>query len=509
MIFALLLVAWSVLIIFLIKKRKLGENLTLFGPALMIKTKKGRRLIERAGSHKIWRYFGDFSICISVIMIVGVFLLLLWQAILVVNLPPSSAPSPVEAIGIPGINPVIPIGYGIIGLVVAIVVHELAHGLLIANQKMKIVSLGILLFIIPIGAFVEPDEEELKNVPRKKRMRVFAAGPTTNLIIALIALLLFVSLISGISPRYSGMYVAASYEGGPNAGIIPVGAVLLSINNVNITDYDDFYSINAPLPGDKVNVTFVIHDKVEKAEAWSGVVITYVSEGYPAYESGIKPGWIIYSINGTVIRNEKEFFDAMNTTRAGETVEIKLFKPTNMWMSVNVTLADKYEYFEKYAPQYNKEWYRGKGFLGVNANYLGIVLGDANYLKNILSNPLYGADNPSTAFRRLLLYIALPFAGLMPLPSDLAALFNTPFTGFWFVANALYWVFWLNLMLGMTNLLPAIPLDGGYVLRDFIDGAFEKIKIRESRKAADIITALFSFSVLFLILWQFIAPRFI
>ncbi|HUW42606.1 MAG TPA: hypothetical protein VMW02_00040, partial [Thermoplasmata archaeon] len=78
------------------------------------------------------------------------------------------------------------------------------------------------------------------------------------------------------------------------------------------------------------------------------------------------------------------------------------------------------------------------------------------------------------------------------------------------------------LMLGLTNALPAVPLDGGYVFRDLLKGLILRIKkapdgldiIVEKRmsdeeldKKISLISLLISFFVLFLILWQLIGPR--
>jgi membrane-associated protease RseP (regulator of RpoE activity) len=82
---------------------------------------------------------------------------------------------------------------------------------------------------------------------------------------------------------------------------------------------------------------------------------------------------------------------------------------------------------------------------------------------------------------------------------------------FWFSADLLYWLFWLNLMVGLTNALPAGPLDGGYIFKDGLDGLLTRINrgmAQEQReKVVRKITFSLSFFILFLILWQVIGPR--
>ncbi len=501
-----LIVAWILGLYALYRYGKIKGPLSLYGPALMLKTKRGLGTIKKLAKSKFWIYYGNFGVGLSLIIMVAVFLLVLWQAFLVTTIPPSEAPSPLKALGIPGINPVIPLWYGILGLIVAIVIHEFSHGFLVAAQKLKLKSIGVLLFVIPIGAFVEPDEEQLMKTSKRRRMRVFAAGPTSNIILAAVIIVVIALLVGGITPKYNAFYVASNFEDNPNFNALPVGTVILKINGTSINNIQDFINVNAPTPGKKVSVE-IYNGKIENISVYSGVVVISALKGYPAYDSGIRPGWIFYSINGSVVKNEQEFFKILNKTRSGMPVHISMFKPPDRWMNVTVVLADKYTYFEKYAPQLNRPWYRGKGFLGINAGYLGIGLGDSKYLKNLIGDPYADVRNPYDFFRATMAYIALPFMGLMPFPQNLQHLFNTPFTGFWILVNSLYWIFWLNLMLGMTNLLPAVPLDGGYVFRDFITYLCEKLKLKNPKKMGDAITTFFSFMVLILIIWQFVGPR--
>jgi len=82
---------------------------------------------------------------------------------------------------------------------------------------------------------------------------------------------------------------------------------------------------------------------------------------------------------------------------------------------------------------------------------------------------------------------------------------------FWVTANCFYWIFWINLMLGMTNALPAVPLDGGYLFRDWIDSLVKKVKKgisdEDRERFVSSITYTFIMLVVFLITWQLIGPR--
>ena len=90
----------------------------------------------------------------------------------------------------PGSTIFVPFGYGILALATVIIVHEFSHGILSRTEGIKIDSIGLLLFTILPGAFVEPDEEELKESSKLSRLRVYGAGSMANITLAVIAILL-------------------------------------------------------------------------------------------------------------------------------------------------------------------------------------------------------------------------------------------------------------------------------------------------------------------------------
>ncbi len=158
----------------------------------------------------------------------------------------------------PGVIPIIPgTGnvplYAVISLLILLVVHEMAHGIVSRAQKISVKSLGILLLgIIPIGAFTEPDEEELKKAKRVRRMRVYAAGSMANFVTAALFFILLLgstSLITGYS-----LYGVPAFDGHKSA----------------------------PFP-------LVISNNPEKMN----YMIQYVENSSPAQQAGLAPGMVI------------------------------------------------------------------------------------------------------------------------------------------------------------------------------------------------------------------------
>ena len=161
---------------------------------------------------------------------------------------------------LPGINPYIPVIYGWLALIVALVVHEGAHGVVARSLGMPVKSAGLLFFlIIPIGAFVEVDEKVLKVARARDATRVLAAGAGVNFVLAVVCVALIFNSVSTMTPAANGEGVlsvnqnsTSLYSPADVAGIRP-GDFVLSMNNVPI----DSALKNGSLyrPGNRVNLT--------------------------------------------------------------------------------------------------------------------------------------------------------------------------------------------------------------------------------------------------------------
>jgi len=522
----IILISWVILVYALHKRGVLKKaGLTLWGPFIMWRTQKGRDLIERLSRpRKFWLAYAFLSKIICLVVMIFIMGLLIWEATLVTSIPAESAPSPEMILGIPGINPLIPIWYGILGLVVAIIVHEFAHGILTRVGDLKLKSLGLVFLIFPMGAFVEPDEEELTKTDKKRRTNVFAVGASTNIIIALVFAFLFSSVfLTSATPIRDGPVVVSTADDGPAywAGF-QFGAQLDEVNGVQITSADDLLNISAPAPGQPAVVEYYYDDERHSDVVTSGVAITQTSSGLPAYDAGIREGMIIASINGTEIRNPEDFSEAMARTQPHQTVSVTVLVYSADTDSFRVdpgitqiTLASRNDYLGEMSTDPEE---RDIGFLGINTAYMGMATRSVDSIKDLLAHPFRGDSGLGDAFSSVLAYIALPFWGLAPIQDTISDLFLVegalsalPGDAFWILANCFYWIFWINLMVGMTNVLPAVPLDGGYLFRDFLDSILSKLKKDASKEERERfvsgITMGLAVIVLMLIVWQLIGPR--
>ena len=263
------------LIVSILKKKGILEkyNISIYGPALLLRTKKGRKFLKKIASKKrFWKAYGSFGVVfcfIAMIFMVGVFV---WQAGMLFGLDLTPAekaglPGPEFALILPGINPIIPIeyiGYVILALAIAIVVHEFSHGFLVLAGKLKVKSLGILYLIIPIGAFCEPDEKELKKTETPKRMRVFAAGPMSNFVVAFVVLLIFSFVFMSAIQPLEGAEVLTVYEGTPAEELnIPTGARIIYLNDSKTININNFGKLMDNIkPNQTVNISYIIDGNI-------------------------------------------------------------------------------------------------------------------------------------------------------------------------------------------------------------------------------------------------------
>jgi membrane-associated protease RseP (regulator of RpoE activity) len=519
--------AWIALI-YVLHKRKWFEkhNMSLMGPAVMWRTKRGRELVDKlARPKRFWTFYGRMALWVCAGAMVTIMVLLLWEATLVSRI--SKAPSPELILGIPGINPIIPVGYGILALAVGIAVHEIAHGIMTRNGDMKVLSLGLLFLVFPVGAFVEPDEKQLQKTTRSKRARVFAAGPATNILVGLVILVIFSGLfMSSLKPVHDGVLATGIVDGSPLAvaGVKP-NSLIVSVDGTPMTSSSEFEQREAVNPGVGVTVQFYYKGDLKSVDnVVDGVVIAYVADGFAAANSGMRTGMVLVSLNDTPVTNLDALTDAMALARAGQTVNVtvmSLDSATDLF-TVNssiasVTLSDKWDYYHKYDSADNKDSYRGVAYLGGGFLPMGVDYANVTAYSDTLAHPFKGDKSVDDYSRSWLRLIALPFLDLAPVRSPITDLYTPagsmawmPDSAFWLVANSLYWIFWINLMVGLTNVLPMIPLDGGYIFRDAFDFVLTKLATHAPKEKieawAGSFVTLLSLFVFGLILWQIVGP---
>ncbi len=166
---------------------------------------------------------------------------------------------------LPGINPMLPIVYGWIAIVFAIVIHEGAHGVIARNVGLNVKSSGLLFFLfVPIGAFVDVDEEQIKKAKPRSALKVMAGGVGANILVAAVCLLGVLLLVGSVTPVIDGVYVNDVSAGFPaqTAGLLPKD-VFVSIDNAAINNTTQLRAIlDNKTAGDTIQVT------VARGDSW-------------------------------------------------------------------------------------------------------------------------------------------------------------------------------------------------------------------------------------------------
>ncbi len=231
---------------------------------IMLRTRRFQATMDRLGRFRVAKPVGWFLLYVMpVAAFIGFFIFLNQLAILLSPRGTEIANyirtlSPLGNLGIPGINPYIPVVDGWIALLVAMIIHEGAHGVLARSFGLPVKSSGLLFFLfVPIGAFVDVDESALKVAKASYSGRVLAGGAGINLVAGALSLLLLVYLVSGMVPLANGAGVLNVASGSPaaTAGVLP-GDIVVRINGQNVTDLNTVLGPNTTLhAGDFINLT--------------------------------------------------------------------------------------------------------------------------------------------------------------------------------------------------------------------------------------------------------------
>ena len=280
---------WILLIIFLIAayasiayyihSRKLWEDhITFYGPIMAIKTNRIGFFDKFSGFRTFFRIYGTAGV-VAVIIIsvfITVMLFISVRYTLLVQPEPTGIYKPQNILLLPGINEYVPSTLAVwLAFIITIAVHEFGHAILCRVENIRVKTMGALVAVIPIGFFVEPDEEELDRTKGMAKIRMFGAGITNNLVVGFscfILLILCMGLVVPVTqPIIHGVYkdYPASIAG------IPPGSIVTAINGVPVGSRADVSGIlNTTKPGTTLVLTVkndtITRDYPLTLAAWPG-----------------------------------------------------------------------------------------------------------------------------------------------------------------------------------------------------------------------------------------------
>lgn len=204
---------------------------------------------------------------------------------------------------LPGIN--LPLLEAVLALAIMLIVHEAAHGLLARVGKIKLDSAGLVFFgFLPMGAFIDPDEKQLKKADMHTQNRVLVAGSAANFATSLF---LFSTLVLFMLATYDLRADAVRVE----AGSLPRGSVLYELNGTLAQNSTPLYAqsgilkLNGRYLASFENVTFVPNSTIVAATDKGAFERTANSEGklgiYYNVVSKSGAGWLVYYPNNPIL----------------------------------------------------------------------------------------------------------------------------------------------------------------------------------------------------------------
>lgn len=237
-------------------------------PLLTLRTKIFSGVFDRIGSLRASRYISWIALFIvPFVAAIGLYIIVTSLVALLSNPAVGEITrelGPGTILLLPGINPILPIAYGWVAIVCAIAIHEGAHGIVARSAGFRVKSSGLLFFLfIPIGAFVDVDEEQIKKAKPRASLRVMAAGVGGNVALAAICLIGVLVIVGSLTPIIDGVYISDVTDGMPAkaAGLLPTD-VLVSIDGLRVNSTKDLRDLlGNKTAGDIVAVTVARGDK--------------------------------------------------------------------------------------------------------------------------------------------------------------------------------------------------------------------------------------------------------
>ena len=380
----------------------------------------------------------------------------------------------------------------VVALFVAVCLHELGHFIAAKRAGVKVEEFGIgippRLFgikrgettysvnAIPIGAFVKAAGENDPTVPRSlagkgpwTRLGIYAAGPLVNIFLAFVLLSVFLGLpVSFISGDGLMVHSVAANSSAEEAGIEP-GDIILEVEGQSVHRWGDMQDIvNSVEEG--TEITLLLQRNGQETQirlkpkfdpelqrriigvllCWN--MVTQTEEGSPAYEAGIRADDTIISINAQAVYSDESMSKVLHSVAEGERINVVLLR------GGNVTAASLINVDYETLPGAELQWVEGTHIEQERLPVWRAVYSGARYIIYM----------PVLIIEAIPLMIESPDLALVgPIGAGQLTVEVVRSSGF---SNILFMAAIISLGLGIFNLFPIPPLDGGGMLVALIEG---------------------------------------
>jgi len=384
----------------------------------------------------------------------------------------------------------------VLALFVAIIFHELGHFITARRAKVKVEEFGIgippRLFgirrgetiysvnAIPFGAFVRTAGENDPTVPRSlagkgpwTRLGVYVAGPLANILLAFVLLSAFNALPYSVIAG-NGLMVHEVTEDYPaeEAGI-KAGDIILEIEGQPVHRRSDVHSIVDSVEEGR-EITLLLQRNGQQEEVrlepkfspeaqrriigvlllwWN--IVSQVDQGSPAYEAGLRPGDAVLSINGQLVYSPQSMSGVLRSLAAGEQMSIVVLPAGGTDQTEEIALI--HDGSETVAGV-EMRWVDGTDIRQERLPVWRAVYEGAGFIVSM----------PVMIVRAIPLMIRSPDLALIgPIGAGQLTVEIVSASGFSYI---LFMAGIISLGLGMFNLVPVPPLDGGGMLVALIEG---------------------------------------
>lgn len=246
------LIAWvaTILIAKALRLERYGFELKPY--SLIYKNKSVDSVLMRllGRTRRAVRVFADVSVVSGFVMMGFAFYFLTSNIIAFFDAPATFSE---VTILIPGITltSASAIAFFLMSIPIVLVMHEGAHGIVAALEKIRIKTGGFAVFIALFAGFVEPDEEEFDKAKRISKMRVIGAGATSNVAFSLALGLILITnpvfaivlpepIVGAFYESPGGVTVLSVMDGfGAQKAGIQEGDKIVEVNGVKIASFVD------------------------------------------------------------------------------------------------------------------------------------------------------------------------------------------------------------------------------------------------------------------------------
>ena len=124
LIVLLILIIWGLILVIAAPFIRKSKHFSFMGPAIMVKAVKNRKIMDKVSSRFPGIAFSRISVVLVIISSVVAMVFLAYGSYLATVVRNVSPPSLLLYLVLPGINPAIPIVFGTVSLIAAVVIHE-------------------------------------------------------------------------------------------------------------------------------------------------------------------------------------------------------------------------------------------------------------------------------------------------------------------------------------------------------------------------------------------------